>query len=390
MTGPSNPTATTARCPHASACGACGLVDYTYADQLAVKQAAVQRLLKPFGRVEPIRGMDNPLHYRNKVHAVFAQNRKGGVVAGTYRLGTHAVVPVERCLIEDERAAAVIATVRTLAESFGLEPYDEDRRTGFLRHALVRAGQRELMLVLVTAKAAFPHKSAFLRELMARHPGLTTVVHNLNDRRTTMVLGEKNETLLGPGYITDTLCGMEFRISPQSFYQVNSAQAEVLYGLAAEMAALRGRETVLDAYCGVGTIGLTMAKQCAQLVGVELNPAAVRDAQGNARRNGVTNARFIAGDAGRFLHGCAQAQTPLHAVIMDPPRSGSDGAFLQALLALSPPTVVYISCDPQTLARDLQVLNAGGYRMRRAVPVDMFPFTEHVECAVLITKPPRG
>lgn len=382
MPSPNCDAATPGSCPYADACGACGLVNCAYSDQLASKQAAVQRLLKPFGRVEPIRGMENPLHYRNKVHAVFASDRRGRLIAGTYRVGTHTVVPVEACLVENRRASAVIATVRDLAEAFCLPPYDEDRRTGFLRHALVRVGEREMMLVLVTAKAEFPRKSAFLRELSARHPELTTVVQNLNNRRTTMVLGDTNVTLLGPGYITDTLCGMAFRISPQSFYQVNHTQAEVLYRVAAEMAALRGRETVLDAYCGVGTIGLTMARRCAQLVGVELNPAAVRDAKGNAQRNGITNAHFIAGDAGRFLMGCAARGDRVDTVLMDPPRSGSDNAFLQALLRLSPPTVVYISCDPQTLARDLRVLCAGGYRMRRAVPVDMFPFTEHVETAV--------
>ncbi len=374
------------RCPYDADCGGCDLTYLPYGEQLAMKQALVARLLKPFGQVEPIRGMAQPLYYRNKVHAVFAQDRRGQLISGVYRQGTHRVVPMEHCLIEDRRAQAIIATVRELARGFHYPPFDEDRGTGFLRHALVRAGKAEIMLVLVTAHPAFPHKAAFLRELLKRHPELTTVVQNLNDRRTSMVLGRRETVLYGKGYIEDMLCGMTFRISPQSFYQVNSVQTEVLYALAAEMAGLTGTETVVDAYCGVGTIGLSMADRCKSLIGVELNPDAVRDAQGNARRNGIANARFFAGDAGRFLHACVVEKTPVDVLLMDPPRSGSDEVFLQAVLALKPKTVVYISCDPQTLARDLAALTRGGYAMRRAVPVDMFPATEHVECVVGLTR----
>lgn len=373
-------------CKYEADCGGCDLTHLPYVEQLAMKQALVARLLKPFGRVEPIRGMAEPFYYRNKVHAVFSQDRRGQLISGVYRQGTHRVVPVEQCLIEDRRAQAIIATVRELARAFHYPPFDEDRGTGFLRHALVRAAKTEIMLVLVTAQATFPHKAAFLRELLKRHPELTTVVQNLNDRRTSMVLGKRETVLHGKGYIEDALCGMVFRISPQSFYQVNSAQTEVLYALAADLAGLTGTETVLDAYCGVGTIGLSMAGRCRSLIGVELNPDAVRDAQGNARRNGITNARFYTGDAGRFLHACAEERTPVDVLLMDPPRSGSDEVFLRAVLTLKPKTVVYISCDPHTLARDLAVLVRGGYSMRRAVPVDMFPATEHVETAVLLKR----
>ena len=374
------------RCPYRVKCGACNLTHLPYREQLSMKQAMVARLLQPWGRVEPIRGMQNPFHYRNKVHAVFAGDRSGRLLAGVYQQGTHHVVAVDHCLIEDERASTIIATVTRLAQKFGYQPYDEDRRIGFLRHALVRAGKNELMLILVTATPEFPAKNAFLRALLAEHPEITTVVQNLNNRPTTMVLGKQDRVLTGKGYIEDTLCGLRFRVSPQSFYQVNSMQTEVLYALAADMAQLTGTETVLDAYCGVGTIGLTMASLCKQLIGVELNPEAVRDAQGNAKRNGIGNAKFYCEDAGRFMRRCAVEQVPVDVVLMDPPRSGSDEVFLSALVALNPRRVVYISCEPNTLARDAQYLSMHGYRMTRAVPVDMFPATEHVETVVAMTR----
>lgn len=373
-------------CRYAKECGGCSLTELGYHDQLAMKQAKVARLLKPFGRVEPIRGMENPFHYRNKVHAVFAPDRRGRILTGVYREGTHQVVPVEHCLIEDERADAIIATVRKLAVEFHYLAYDEDRRTGFLRHALVRAGKRELMLILVTTVPEFPSKNNFLKALLTAHPELTTVVQNINNRATSMVLGKRDIVLHGKGFIEDRPCGKVFRISPQSFYQVNSAQTEVLYGLAGEMAGLTGNETVLDAYCGVGTIGLTLADRCKRLIGVELNPQAVRDAQGNARRNDVTNTNFYCDDAGRFMRQCAAEGYPIDVVMMDPPRSGSDELFLASLLQLEPRRVVYVSCDPGTLARDLAYLQKGGYKLRRAVPVDMFPATEHCEVCCLLSK----
>ena len=374
------------RCAYATACGGCSLTDLGYSDQLAWKQARVAGLLKPFGRVEPIRGMETPFHYRNKVHVVFAADRRGKLITGVYRAGTHQVVPIAHCLIHDSRADAIIDTLRKLAIDFGYAPYDEDRRTGFLRHALVRTGKEEIMVTLVTASATFPSKNAFLKALLIAHPEITTIVQNVNPRTTSMVLGTKENTMYGKGYIEDTLCGLRFRLSSQSFYQVNRTQTEILYALALEMAQLTGKETVLDAYCGVGTIGLTMAARASRLIGVELNAQAVRDAQGNAKRNDIRNATFLCDDAGRFLRRCAVEGAALDVVVMDPPRSGSDAAFLQSIGILKPERVVYVSCDPETLARDLKVLHNSGYVMRRAVPVDMFPATEHVECVVLMSK----
>lgn len=380
------PRAPEMSCPYQGECGGCSLSNRPYLQQLAMKQAHVEALLKPFGPVEPIRGMDAPLHYRNKAHIVFAEDRRGKLISGVYQQGTHRVVPVENCRIEDKRASAVLSTVTKLAREFHYQPYDEDRRIGFLRHAMVRVGREELMLILVTAKPEFPGKNAFLQKLRSAHPEITTVVQNLNPLSTNMVLGKRETTLYGQGFIEDTLCGLRFRVSAQSFYQVNSAQTEVLYALAGDMAAPCARDTLLDAYCGVGTIGLTLARRCKQVIGVELNPQAVRDAIGNAKRNGIQNASFLCGDAGQYMQECAQRQILLDTVMLDPPRTGSDAAFLQALIRLGPKRAVYISCNPETLARDLRMLCAGGYQMTRAVPVDMFPSTEHVETVVLLVK----
>ena len=246
------------------------------------------------------------------------------------------------------------------------------------------------MVVLVATSLEFPGKKAFVQELIQRHPEITTVVLNCNQRETSMVLGTKEITLYGEGYMEDELCGKRFRISPQSFYQVNAKQCEVLYRTAIDAAHLTGAETLLDAYCGTGTIGLCASGGCKQLIGVELNADAIRDAKENARRNGVENARFLCDDAGRFMQKLAKEGNAPDVVMMDPPRAGSDQKFLQSLLMLKPKRVVYVSCNPETLARDLRVLVDGGYRAEWATPVDMFPGTEHVETVCALSKLQEG
>ena len=278
--------------------------------------------------------------------------------------------------------------MRQLLQSFRIRVYREDVRSGLMRHVLVRTGHKsgQIMVVLVAAQPILPRKNDFVEALRRAHPEITTIVLNVNDRATSMVLGKRDIVLYGRGYIEDELCGKTFRISPQSFYQVNSVQTEVLYRRALEFAGLKGGETVLDAYCGIGTIGLTAADHCARVIGVELNPDAVRDAVHNAARNGVRNARFYCEDAGRFLLRMAAEGRHLDVLLMDPPRSGSDEAFLRAVNTLRPQKVVYISCNPETLARDLKILTRNGYRALRATPVDMFPATAHVETVVLLSK----
>lgn len=355
-----------------------------YQKQLKEKQKQVAELLKPFCRVEPIVGMDQPYHYRNKVNAAFTHNRKGNPISGVYEEGTHRVVPVESCFLEDERADAVIGDIRGLLKSFKIKVYDEDTGYGLLRHVMVRVGHKsgEMMVVLVLSSPVLPSKNHFVKELRKLHPEITTIILNVNERRTSMVLGARNIVLYGKGFMEDTLCDKVFRISSNSFYQVNSAQTEILYKEAIEMAALTGRETVLDAYCGIGTIGIIASDRAKEVLGVELNQDAVRDAARNARCNNVKNIQFYGQDAGEFMGQLAEQGAAVDVVFMDPPRSGSDEAFLSALCRLAPSRVVYISCNPETLARDLKYLTKQGYRVKRAVPVDMFPQCVHCEVCV--------
>ena len=374
-------------CPAAAKCGGCQLTRLSYAEQLQWKQQRVAELLDGICEVRPILGMDDPFHYRNKVHAVLAVDKAGKPISGVYAMGTHRVVPVRHCLIEDRRADRIIQTIVAMLPAYKLRIYNEYTHRGFLRHILIRTGHvtGQIMVVLVATSLEFPGKKAFVQELIQRHPEITTVVLNCNQRETSMVLGTKEITLYGEGYMEDELCGKRFRISPQSFYQVNAKQCELLYRTAIDAAQLTGAETLLDAYCGTGTIGLCASDGCKQLIGVELNADAIRDAKENARRNGVENARFLCDDAGRFMQKLAKEGNAPDVVMMDPPRAGSDQKFLQSLLMLKPKRVVYVSCNPETLARDLRVLVDGGYRAEWATPVDMFPGTEHVETVVLLS-----
>lgn len=374
-------------CPVAAKCGGCQLTRLSYAEQLQWKQQRVAELLYGICEVRPILGMDDPFHYRNKVHAVLAVDKAGKPISGVYAMGTHRVVPVRHCLIEDRRADRIIQTIVAMLPAYKLRIYNEYTHRGFLRHIIIRTGHvtGQIMVVLVATSLEFPGKKAFVQELIQRHPEITTVVLNCNQRETSMVLGTKEITLYGEGYMEDELCGKRFRISPQSFYQVNAKQCEVLYRTAIDAAHLTGAETLLDAYCGTGTIGLCASGGCKQLIGVELNADAIRDAKENARRNGVENARFLCDDAGRFMQKLAKEGNAPDVVMMDPPRAGSDQKFLQSLLMLKPKRVVYVSCNPETLARDLRVLVDGGYQAEWATPVDMFPGTEHVETVVLLS-----
>lgn len=379
----------TGACPVANKCGGCRYTDTPYTEQLKIKQKRVRELLKGFGRVEQIVGMDEPTHYRNKVHAVFDFQKGKGIVAGIYQEKSHRVVPVKSCLLENEKAGEIIQSVRELAKSFKIKAYDEDSGYGLLRHVLVRAGHvtGEIMVVLVLGSPILPSKKNFVNELCKLHPEITTILINVNNKRTSMVLGEKEQVIYGKGYIEDMLCGKRFKISAKSFYQVNSVQTEILYGKAAQYAGLTGKETVVDAYCGIGTIALAVAGQAGKVIGVEVNRDAVRDAVANAKINRIKNADFYQNDAGRFLTQMAEAGEKVDVVFMDPPRSGSTKEFLDALIRISPKRVVYISCEPETLARDLKYLTTNSaYRMEEATPVDMFPFTEGIEVVCCLGK----
>ena len=377
-------------CPVYKKCGGCQLQNLSYPEQLKFKQNKVDRLLKKFCKVEPIIGMENPYHYRNKVQAAFYTDRRGKVISGVYQSGTHHVVGVDSCMIEDVIADKIIVAVRKLMPSFKMTTYNEDTGKGFLRHILVKRGfaTNQIMLVLVTGTPVFPSKNNFVKAILKQFPEITTIVQNVNNYNTNLVLGENQKVLYGKGYIEDILCGCRFRISPKSFYQINPVQTEVLYNTAMEYADLKGNETVLDTYCGIGTIGIVAAKRGAgRVIGVELNGDAVRDAIVNARANNLKNIRFYKGDAGEFMYEASDEDEKPDVVFMDPPRAGSDTKFLASLIIMSPKTVVYVSCNPETLARDLDyVTKNSDYKIRKIQPVDMFPHTAHTECVCQISK----
>lgn len=373
-------------------CGGCPLLGLDYAEQLKQKEEKVRALVGKYGPVHPIRGMEQPYHYRNKVISTFATGWGGKLTSGIYAANSHKVLPVESCLLQDEVLDKTMQAVRAAANACRYQSYDEDKGTGLLRHCLLRRGVAtgQVMVVLVTAQPVLPGAKNFVKALLTeaaqRGVTVTTVVQNVNSRKTSVVLGEAEKVLYGKGFILDTLCGKTYAISPRSFYQVNPAQTAVLYGLAVEAAKLTGKEVVLDAYCGIGTIGLTAADHAKQVVGVELNRDAVQDAIGNARHNGVKNARFFAADATRWIREAAAAGEKADVIFMDPPREGSTPEFLASVARMAPKRVVYVSCNPVTLARDLATLTKLGYKAEGFTPVDMFPHTEHIETVCALSK----
>lgn len=382
------PKTTDDSCVYAKKCGGCQYQGMPYAKQLKKKQKQVEELLGGMGKIEPILGMADPFHYRNKVNAAFSRTRRGQIISGVYKERTHEVVDIVECEIEDTRADVIIQDIKGLLPSFKIKTYDEDSGYGLLRHVMVRTGHTtgEIMVVLVLASPVLPSKNNFVKAIRKLHPEITTIVLNVNDKKTSMVLGKRNITLYGKGYIEDVLCGLTFRISPTSFYQINSKQTEVLYAKALEYAALSGKERVIDAYCGIGTIGMTMSKQAKEVIGVELNGEAVRDAVANAKRNQLKHITFYAQDAGEFMMQLAAKGESADVVMMDPPRSGSTEEFMDSVAVLKPKRVVYVSCNPVTLARDLKYFAKKGYAMVKCQPVDMFPFTDEIEVCTLLEK----
>lgn len=374
------------RCPYSKKCGGCQLVDMPYDRQLKKKQQNLQELLGEFGKLEPIIGMENPDHYRNKVHAVFGLDQKHRPIAGVYEEKTHRVVDVESCFLENQKSTAIIRTIKNLLRSFKIKTYDEDTGYGLLRHVLIRTGFQtgQIMVVLVLGSPILPSKNNFVKALLKEHPEITTIVINVNNRNTSMVLGDKEQVIYGKGYIEDVLCGKVFKISPKSFYQVNPVQTEKLYRTAIEYAGLTGKETVLDAYCGIGTIGMIASDMAKRVIGVELNSDAVKDAVSNAKRNEIRNIEFYNKDAGEFMVQLAEQGEKIDVVFMDPPRAGSDEAFLSSVVKCNPKRIVYVSCNPETLARDLKYLTKNDYKVRKMRGTDMFPHTNHVETVCLL------
>lgn len=376
------------KCKVFGKCGGCQLLNMSYEEQLKKKKDEVTKLLKPYCTVEKIIGMENPVHYRNKVLATFSCDRKGMPISGMYEENSHRVVPTDSCLLNDEKADKIIVSVRGLLKSFKIKTYNEDTGYGLLRHVLVRVGKNsgQIMVVLVLASPILPGKNNFVKALRNLHPEITSMVINVNPRHSSAVLGDKEIVIYGPGYIEDTLQGKTFRISPKSFYQINPVQTEKLYSTAIEFADLTGKETILDAYSGTGTIGICASDKAKKVICVELNKDAVKDAIVNAKRNNVSNIEMFNQDAGEFMLKQAEANIKMDVVFMDPPRSGSDEKFLRSLCKHAPKKVVYISCNPETLARDLKFLTKNGYKAEKAVACDMFPTTNHCECVVKLSK----
>ena len=434
------------KCAVSQQCGACTAIDAPYEKQLEEKQAQIVELFDELAgedcALHPICGMNVPYHYRNKVISPYAPGKRLGdtqgkgrassknargkhgarrgarheILCGMYVKGTHRIIDSSCCLLENKEAKRIIQTIKQLMPKFGIEPYNEDTGAGFLRHVIVRVGHSsgEILVTLVTNDTQFPASKAFCRELCKRAPSITTVVQNVNTRFTNVILGDEGESrLYGPGFILDDLCGLRFRISSHSFYQVNATQTEVLYRRAIELAGLSGNEVVMDAYCGTGTIGLVAAKGlrasetagaasasaasagaagaegagssasetpgAAKVIGVDKVAEAIKDARNNARHNKIENAEFFAEDAGKFMQKLAREGGHIDVLFMDPPRAGSSKEFLDATCQLKPERIVYISCGPNTQARDVAYLVKRGYKLTDIQPVDMFPHTSHIE-----------
>lgn len=372
-------------CPVYKKCGGCQL-DVTYPQQLSYKMRTVIGLLGRFGHVEPVIGMDKPLHYRCKVSQAFGYSR-GRVLAGVWQSSGGKLTPVENCALEDARATEIIRTIAELATKHKIRTYDERTGKGFLRFVTVRVGKQsgEVLVALGVGKERTP-SAKWVEELVGRCPYITTVVQCISTDRRNLVLGEQETVLYGGGQIRDTLCRCEFLLSARSFFQINPTQTEKLYAHAVEAAGLDDSQTVIDAYCGVGTIGLIASKRAKNVTAVELNPEAVKNAKENVRLNGAENVRVLQGDAGVFMRKLAEAGETADVVFTDPPRAGCSREFLVSLTALSPKRVVYISCNPETQARDLRYLTQNGYRVTHIQPFDMFPFTKHVESVVCLTR----
>ena len=376
------------QCKQYKKCGACRFQLDEYENQLRYKQNMLSSLLSEYGKVENIISMENPYNYRNKTQCAFYFDyKRQKCTSGVYQSTSKKIIPVDYCMLDDKKADDIILTVRKLADDFRLKPYDIRSKSGFLRHILIRKSFKtgEIMVVIVTASPVFPSKNNFVKALLKEHGEITTIVHNINSSDTNLILGEQSHTLYGKGYIEDILCSCKFRISPASFYQVNSVQTEILYNTAIDFAELTGKEAVFDAYCGTGTIGIIASKKAARVLGVELNERAVKDAISNAKRNSTDNVYFITADATELINDLAREKEHFDVVFMDPPRAGASKEFLLSLLKLKPEKIVYISCNPKTLARDLQTLTKS-YKTEKIQGVDMFPFTEHIETVVSLKR----
>lgn len=372
------------KCKICTSCGGCQYQQIQYEAQLVYKTNRVKNAIKRIAHLDvPVNnciGAKHPYNYRNKIQVPFAKDKKGRVVYGFYKENSHEIIPTKECAIEDKRAASILWDIKELIKEYNIPTYNEDNGKGILRYVLIRTSYHypEVMVVLVTSMMNFPGQRNFVDALIKLHPEITTVVENVNSRHTNVILGNKEKVLYGPGFIKDTICDLTFEISASSFFQINPEQVEILYKTALNLINIEKNQVVLDAYSGVGTIGLIASKKAKRVISVEIVKDAVKNAIENAKRNDVNNIEFHCGDAGEFIN---NYDGQIDMVIMDPPRKGSDEKFLSTLINKKPKQIVYVSCDPETLARDLEYLSSL-YKVTYVQPVDMFPFTAHVETIV--------
>lgn len=374
-------------CPVFGRCGGCQFQHCDSTVQNDFKMRMMQNLY-PKNQIEAILTMPNADHYRHKVIATFSSDKNRKLTAGIYEEESHSVIQSNQCLIQHDTANRIIETIVKLANQMRYSAYDEDRKTGLFRHCLLRISHAydDVLVCLVLSNNIFPGSKNFVQKLRAIHPEVKTVIMNVNARATSVVLGNQEKVLYGSGSIKDKLCGLNFLISAKTFYQVNPAQTAILYTEALKMAQLKKEEIVLDAYCGIGTISLLAAKQCRQVVGVEINPISIKNAIQNASANQISNVKFYAQDCGQFMLQAAKDKIHFDCVLMDPAREGADKNFLESLIKLRPDRIVYISCGPTTQKRDTDFLIRNGYKIMKIQPVDLFPATVHVESIVLLTK----
>lgn len=370
-------------------CGGCQYLHLTYEEELKIKQAYFDDLFKGFTKVEkkPIVGMYDPYNYRNKCQMVYKLSKAKKISCGFYQENTHNIIPVIDCRLHATAANKVIAGLNQVLAKNKIMPYDERTKQGTIRHVLVRYGfyTKELMLVLITNGEMFPGRNNVVKDLLKLDLNITTIVQNFNPRDTSIVMGEKEKVLYGPGFITDKIGPYTFKISSKSFYQVNTLGMKKLYERAIELAEIKKTDLVLDTYCGVGTIGIFAAKDAKKVIGVELNKDASKDAIVNARMNKINNIEFVNQDATFFMQMLAKNKEHVDVVIMDPPRGGSTKQFIKALKYLKPRKVVYISCEPTTLKRDLYDLSEEGFVVDKLEAYDMFPRTFNIECVCTLT-----
>lgn len=377
------------KCPVAKKCGGCSYAGRTYLEQASAKEDRVRRLLKPYCEVLPIQICADPLYYRNKVHSAFKRLKNGHIICGPYETGSHRIVEVDSCLIENKTASAIIRDCAAIAERLKIKIYDEVNGTGDLRRVLVRTADAtgEVMVVLIIGSDVFRKKTIFADELLKLHPEITTLLINTNKRHDSMILGSGEvKKVKGNGYITDVILGKKFRVSADSFMQSNHVQAEILYSEAIRLAEFNGDETCIDTYCGTGSTTLSFADHVGDITGVELKDSAFKDALKNATANKVKNARFVHGDATQYMVRLASTDAKIDCVILDPTRAGTTPSFIKACGKLKPSRIVYISCCPETLARDLKGFTAQGYEAVTAEPVDMFPWTDSVETVAVLSR----